>query len=119
MATYIGFSSVDSDVSSVKLTDVHLVNRDLMNHFSTFPGEVRGRPNHGSTLPLLISRPDDEITESEIYAEVLRVVSYDPRARVQSFAMTRISNGVEFRIKLRYVELNISGFLEFALYEQT
>ncbi len=118
MATYIGFSTVDTDVSSVKLTDAALVNRDLLNHFSTLPGEVRGRPNHGSTLPLLISKPDDQITRNEIYAEVLRIVSYDPRARVQSFSMSRIDRGVSFKIKLRYVELNISGFFEFALYEQ-
>lgn len=66
----------------------------------------------------MVSKYDDGITRNTIYDEVLRIVTYDPRVRLQSFQMFRIERGVQFKIKLRYIELGISGFLEFALHEE-
>lgn len=118
MATYIGFSTANDEELSVKLTDVDLVNQDLLNHFGIRPGEVRGRPTLGSRLPYMISHYDDKITRDTIYDEVLRIVTYDPRVRLQNFQMFRIDRGVRFVLKLRYIELNLSGFLEFAMHEE-
>ncbi len=118
MATYLGFSTDNDEELSVKLTDVDLVNQDLLNHFSIRPGEIRGRPTFGSTLQDMISRYDDDVTRAAIYEEVLRIVTFDPRCRLQAFQMFRIDRGVRFKIRLRYLELGLSGFFEFAMHEE-
>ena len=66
----------------------------------------------------MISKYDDTVTRNAIYDEVLRIVTHDPRIRLQSFKMFRIDRGVRFKIALRYIELGLSGFLEFAMYEE-
>jgi len=50
IATYKGFSTINNDFGSPKLTDTDLIKRDLLNHFAIRKGEK---------LSVRFDRPDN------------------------------------------------------------
>lgn len=105
---YRGFSTADSFGRSFKLTDKELVNRDLLNHIYTIPGERIGRPDFGTVIPMLAFEQADPKTISIIERELKTVVDADPRVELISMAVmaTPDNNAILAIMDLKYIELD-------------
>ena len=57
IATYKGFSTVNNNFGSSKLTDTDLIKRDLLNHFAIRKGEKLMNGEFGTSLRDLIMDP--------------------------------------------------------------
>lgn len=103
IATYKGFSTINNDFGSSKLTDTDLIKRDLLNHFAIRKGEKLMRGNFGTSLRDLIMDPLTEETKQLIIEEVNAVINNDPRVRPEEVTMDEYENGLQVQIVLRYV----------------
>lgn len=79
MATYVGYSTIGSTVGSRVLTDKELAKRDLMNHFYTRKGERVMNPEFGCVIWDVLFDPLDQLTESIVKNDVIRIIESDPR----------------------------------------
>ena len=104
---YRGFSTVGSFGRSFTLTDIELVNRDLLNHIYTIPGERVGNPGFGTLIPVITFEQADRETMSLIESELRRVASSDPRVALEHIAVMALpnSNAIVAVMDLRYIEL--------------
>jgi phage baseplate assembly protein W len=97
-------------VTNFSIIDVDLVNRDLLNHIYTRPGERVMMPTFGTIIPDLVFEPLDDNTISLVEEEVLKVVTYDPR--VNLINMTTVpdydTQSISVVVTLLYIELNIT-----------
>ena len=103
IATYKGFSTVNNNFGSSKLTDTDLIKRDLLNHFAIRKGEKLMRGNFGTSLRDLIMDPLTEETKQLIIEEVNAVINNDPRVRPEEVTLDEYENGLQVQIVLRYV----------------
>jgi phage baseplate assembly protein W len=99
------------------LTDVRLVERNILNHIYTSKGSRVMMPNTGSTIPDLLFEPLDEQVMAEVRAELIAIVAYDPRVKLESIKLTpqydkHILNVV---LVLHYVELTVTKGMNFNL----
>jgi len=106
VATYKGFSTVNNDFGSSKLTDTDLIKRDLLNHFAIRKGEKLMNGNFGTTLSDLIFDPLTEEMKSTIVQEVDTVIQSDPRIRSEGVVIDEYENGVQIEMIIRYVVSN-------------
>lgn len=91
------------------LSDVELVNRDLMNHIWTAKGERVMMPNFGTRIPLLAFEPLDTTTLEVIRVDLTEVFTYDPRVTLVDLAILPLpdNNAIVAFAELRYNELNV------------
>jgi phage baseplate assembly protein W len=103
-------SALAATVTNFSIIDVDLVNRDLLNHIYTRPGERVMMPTFGTIIPDLVFEPLDDNTISLVEEEVLKVVTYDPR--VNLINMTTVpdydTQSISVVVTLLYIELNIT-----------
>lgn len=93
------------------LTDVELVERNLLNHMFTRKGERVMMPTFGSIIPDLLFEPLDEELVETVRAEVGRVIKYDPRVQLIALSV-RPDFGLHLltiSMELKYIELNITA----------
>lgn len=103
IATYKGFSTINNEFGSSKLTDTELIKRDILNHFAIRKGEKLMRGNFGTSLRDLIMDPLTEETKQLIVEEVNSVINSDPRVRPEEVTLDEYENGLQVQIVLRYV----------------
>ena len=103
IATYKGFSTVNNNFGSSKLTDTDLIKRDLLNHFAIRKGEKLMNGEFGTSLRDLIMDPLTEETKQLIIEEVNTVINSDPRVRPEEVTLDEYENGLQIQIVLRYV----------------
>ena len=104
MATYIGYSTIDSISGSKTLVDSELAKRDLLNNFYTRRGERVQNPLFGSILPDLVFEPLDEITERDAREDVDRIVNNDPRWKVLETLVSKPNDHeLYIRVRLEYI----------------
>jgi phage baseplate assembly protein W len=72
-------------------------------------------PNFGTQIPDLAFEPLDEITLDILRSDLEYVFKYDPRVELLSLVITPFydDNAVLAQATLRYIELNLTGTLEF------
>jgi phage baseplate assembly protein W len=90
------------------LTDIPLVERNIINHIYTKMGSRVMMPKFGSIIPDLLFEPLDDDTIFRCKTELERIVNYDPRVKLNGIIMTPLydSNILSATISLYYVELN-------------
>ena len=111
MALYIGFSSYEFQKNKTfTLTDIQLVEMDLLNQIYTRRGSRVMMPTYGTLIPEIVFDPLDEQTLSIIENELLTVFSSDPRVKLVSLNVTPDydTNTIQVSALLLYVELNIT-----------
>ncbi len=111
MALYIGFSSYEFQKNkSFTLTDIQLVEMDLLNQIYTRRGSRVMMPSYGTQIPEMVFEPLDEQTISIIENELLTVFSSDPRVKLLSLNVSPNYdlNSVTATAILLYVELNVT-----------
>lgn len=108
MATrYRGFSTINQ-VKKFRLTDVELVKRDLINHFSIKKGQKLMNPNFGSIIWNMLYEPMTADVEATIIDDVKRIVNYDPRLRVDGVLINEFEYGLQIQIDLTFLPGNYS-----------
>lgn len=79
---FVGFSTVDKVLPPYALTDIELVKRDLLNHFSTPRGSRVMLPEFGTRIYEYLFDPFDEYTKNAIIGDASEVVASDPRVEL-------------------------------------
>ena len=64
MALYKGYSSISSQFTGVRVEDIELVKRDLLNHFGIRRGEKLMNPKFGTSIHEIIMEPLTEETKN-------------------------------------------------------
>lgn len=81
---FVGFNTVDNLQPPYSLTNIELIKRDIMNHFSTRVGERVMLPNYGTRIYDMLFDPFDEYTKNAIIEDAVRVVKSEPRVELVS-----------------------------------
>ena|SRR5271165_6989003 len=111
MTTYIGFSSYEFQKNKTfVLTDIQLIELDLLNQIFTRRGSRVMMPTFGTRIPEIVFEPLDDTTLSDIENELLLVFQFDPRVNLLNLTMTPnySTNSITAVAILNYVELNLT-----------
>lgn len=106
IATYKGFSTINNNFGSSKLTDTDLIKRDLLNHFAIRKGEKLMNGDFGTSIRDLIMDPLTDDTKALLIQEVNAVIENDPRVRSEGITLDEYENGLQVEMHLRYVTDN-------------
>ena len=106
IATYKGFSTINNNFGSSKLTDTDLIKRDLLNHFAIRKGEKLMNGDFGTSVRDLIMDPLTDDTKALLIQEVNAVIENDPRVRSEGITLDEYENGLQVEMHLRYVTDN-------------
>jgi phage baseplate assembly protein W len=93
------------------LTDVELLKRDLINHFSIQKGQKLMNPNFGSIIWNMLYEPMTADVEATIIEDVKRIVNYDPRLRVDGVLINEFDYGLQVQIDLTFLPGNYADQL--------
>lgn len=107
---YKGFNTIDQN-KKFKLVDIDLVKRDLLNHFAIRKGEKLMNPNFGSLIWNMLYEPMTTEVQNAIVEDVKRVVSYDPRLRVDNVIIDTYDQGIQLQIDLTFLPQNFADRL--------
>jgi uncharacterized protein len=114
-ALYRGFSTASGDpTKGFALTNIDLVNRDLLNHIYTVPGERPMLPAFGTRISLLAFEPLDQDTIAIIEEDLRMVFNYDPRVRLLDLAIQALpsNNAIVAYADIQYLELAVTQTLK-------
>ena len=106
IATYKGFSTINNNFGSSKLTDTDLIKRDLLNHFAIRKGEKLMNGDFGTSVRDLIMDPLTDDTKALLIQEINAVIENDPRVRSEGITLDEYENGLQVEMILRYVTDN-------------
>ena len=108
MAIYKGYSTISSQFTGVRVEDIELVKRDLLNHFGIRRGEKLMNPNFGTSIHDLIMEPLTEETKNLLLDEIQQVIDSDPRVELQELIIDELpqGNGIGAQVSLLYVQQN-------------
>jgi phage baseplate assembly protein W len=113
-AIYRGFSTANWITNStLGLSNIELVKRDLLNHIYTVKGERVMMPNFGTRIPTLTFEPNDEFTKRIIEEDLTEVFNYDPRVKLIGLNVLSLpdNNSILALADLLYVEFNVRDTL--------
>lgn len=103
--------------NTFKLTDIPLVERNLLNHIFIKKGSRRMMPNFGTIIPVLVFEPLTQTNIDRVESELREVVDYDPRVKLRNLQLTPDydRNRLDCVLELFYIELNVTKNMEFHL----
>ena len=107
---YKGFSTIDR-FKKFRLTDLELIKRDLLNHFSIRKGEKVMDPNFGSIIWNMIHEPMTEDVKAVIVEDITQIINYDPRLKVDSVLINELDTGIQVQIDMTFLPGNRSEVL--------
>jgi len=99
---FYGFSTLDTNAKNQAFADIPLIERDLYNHFNTFPGERVMMPTYGCSIWNMLFEPFDDAIVQAVTAEATRIVQSDSRVILQSIVVTEINQGLLVQMQLFY-----------------
>jgi len=111
MTIYRGFSTLQS-LKKYNLTDFTLAQQDLQNYFNIRKGSKLMNPSFGTIIWDQLFEPLNDTTQDIITSDIKRIVSYDPRLRVNSVTVNQQSNGIQIQISLTYVPTDQTNLME-------
>ena len=107
---YKGFSTIDQ-YKKFRLTDLELIKRDLLNHFSIRKGEKLMNPEFGSIIWNILFEPLTADVKALIVEDIQRVVRYDPRVRIDDVLVDQLDYGLQVQLELTFLPDNLSDVL--------
>lgn len=107
---YRGFSTIDR-FKKFRLTDLELIKRDLLNHFAIRKGEKLMNPDFGSIIWNVLFEPLTADVKALIVSDIQRVVSYDPRIRVDNVLVDQFDYGLQIQVEITFLPDNYSDIL--------
>jgi len=120
MATFIGFNTVNQHKKFI-LTDVKLIQRDLLNFLNIRQGELVGRPDVGTNMWNLVFDPQTQNTAELAKEEMKRIISLDPRIHLVpgSLECEPQLNGILIELEIQAVLGQVTEFLRVFFDQQT
>lgn len=109
---YKGFSTI-AQYKKFRLTDLDLIKRDLLNHFSIRKGEKLMNPDFGSIIWNTLFEPLTADVKALIVEDIQRVVRYDPRVRIDNVLVDQFEYGLQIQLELTFLPDNLSDVLSF------
>ena len=106
MSNIVGYTTVNQTNASLRLKDLELAKRDLLNHFHIRKGEKWTNPDFGSNLPYYVFQPLDDTTIEMIREEAYNVVTHDPRFELSvdnSVTVSKKDQTVTVAVELLYL----------------
>lgn len=107
---YNGFSTIDQ-YKKFKVSDLELVKRDLLNHFSIRKGEKLMNSEFGSIIWSMLFEPLTPETRAIIVEDIQRIASYDPRIKLDNIILDQFENGIQIECEITVLPDNISDML--------
>ena len=107
MVTYKGFSTLNPLSKNFTLTDINLINQDLLNQFNVRTGSRVMQPGLGCLAWDLLFEPMTASQQSDLVANITQIVATDPRVQLQTINVTASENSITVTLKLYYVQLNV------------
>jgi len=107
MATYRGFSTINSNTKNFTLTDVNLINQDLLNQFNIRTGSRVMQPGLGCLAWDLLFEPMTASQQSDLAANITQIIAGDPRVQLQNINLTTNENSITVTVTLLYTLLNV------------
>jgi phage baseplate assembly protein W len=107
---YKGFNTINQS-KKFRLTDLELVKRDLLNHFSIRKGEKLMQPEFGSIIWNMLYEPLTPEVQAIIVADVKRIIEYDPRLSIDGVLINELAQGIQLQIDLTFLPNNYSDRL--------
>ena len=107
---YRGFSTIDRN-KKFKVSDIELVKRDLLNHFSIRKGEKLMQPDFGSIIWNMLFEPMTSDVQAMIVDDIKRVANYDPRINVTNVLVNELDNGLQIQLDITYLQSDYSDKL--------
>lgn len=103
--------------NTFKLTNMNLVERNLLNHINTPKGSRVMMPQFGSIIPQLLFEPLDDDVVVQCEAELTNIIAYDPRVELVNITSTQIpqTHTLNISMLLYYIELNVTKNMDFNL----
>jgi phage baseplate assembly protein W len=102
---YRGFSTIDR-AKKFRMTDLDLVKRDLLNHFSIRKGERLMDPNFGTIVWGTLFEPLDAQTKQLVIDDVTKIVNYDPRLTLTGITLIEQDYGLQIELDLVFTPTN-------------
>lgn len=99
---FTGFSTVDRLHAPYTLTNIDLVKRDILNHFSTPMGSRVMRPDFGTRIYEYLFDPFDDYTRNAIMEDVVRVIQTEPRVELISMDVYKDEHTLTVLISLLF-----------------
>lgn len=116
---YKGFSTHNYDKFSgtFSLTNIDLVNMDILSHIYTQRGERVMMPEFGTSIPNSAFEPLTQELLARIRDDLEAVIDYDPRVERERLLLVPYydSNSIVASVTLRYIELNVIKDLNFVI----
>lgn len=106
MANFKGFSTINRVRAPYTLTDQDLVKRDLLNEFYTRKGERVMRPNFGSVIWDMLMNPEDDLLESDLRADIERIVRKEPRVELVKTVIYTSDQAISAEVVLKFLPFN-------------
>ena len=100
---FVGYTTVDQPLVPKILHDKDLAIQDLKNHFYTRIGERVMDPDFGSIIPMMVFEPMDDLSISEIQADVERIIGLDPRWSLIDLNIIEDNNNLTVQLKVSYL----------------
>jgi phage baseplate assembly protein W len=113
--SYSGLENPGSN--TLKLTDLQLVERNLLNHLYTPKNARLMMPSWGTDIQKILFEPLDELTIEKCRLEIEKVVAYDPRVKLNKLYTVPLYdlNIIAVTLNLFYIELNVTKDMNFNL----
>ena len=105
--TYRGISSVTGDLHNPVLYDFQLIKQDLINHFHIRQGEKLSDPTFGTILWDVLFEPLTAQLKDLIVANVTRIISTDPRIKIDKVVVDAYETGILIDCSLFYLPYNV------------
>ncbi len=120
---YKGFSTHNYNTlgGTFSVTDVDLVNLDILSHIYTETDERVMMPGWGTDIPNKAFEPLTVELIEDIHDELDRVIDYDPRVEKIKVSVVPYydQNTIVATVTLRYIELNVVDDLDFVINLET
>ena len=107
MSIYRGFSTVANN-KKFRLTDFELARQDLLNHFQIRKGEKISQPTFGTIIWDVLFEPMTDQVKAAISADVMTIVKYDPRLKMNTINIIEYEHGIQIELDLTYIPTNQS-----------
>lgn len=116
---YKGFSTHNYNTrgGTFKVTDVDLVNLDILSHIYTETNERVMMPGFGTIVPTMPFEPLTDRLVDRLYSDLHRVIDYDPRVELIEMVIVPYydDNSLVASVSLRYIELDVTDRLDFVI----
>jgi phage baseplate assembly protein W len=103
--------------NTFKVTDIPLVERNLLNHIFTKKGSRKMMPTFGTIIPTLLFETMTDVVIEQVKSDLTAVVAYDPRVKLKKMSVipNYDTSTLTCSMDLYYIELNVTKNMEFHL----